>query len=60
MRLSTEEKIKKAVAEASQLPNPTIEYNFDDDLDMDLFEGVNAVFNPKMEKNSAKVIYKFS
>lgn len=51
-------KIKKAVQDAGAYPDPTIEYNFDENINIDLFEDINAVENKKMERNSAKVIYK--
>lgn len=56
--MNNEEIIKKAVEESKAFPNPTIEYNFDDEVDIKLFEGVKAVKNPMAGKNIAKVIYK--
>lgn len=51
-------KIKKAVQDARAYPDPTIEYSFEEDVNIDLFENINAVENKKMQKNSAKIIYK--
>ena len=52
--------IEKAVSDSAKFPNPTIEYHFTEEVDLKLFKGVNAVENKGMERNSAKVIYKFS
>ena len=59
MKITNEIKIRKAVEDSKEFPNPTIEYNFEEKVDMKLFKGVNAVENKSMEKNSAKIIYKF-
>lgn len=58
--MTAKEKIEKAVADASAFPNPTIEYNFDEEIDESWFAGIKAVKNPMAGKNMAKVIYKYS
>ena len=60
MQENTIKQIKQAVANARQFPNAKIEYNFNEEIDENLFEEIEAIYNPKMQKNSAKVIYKFS
>lgn len=59
MNTINEKKIKQAVEASQKYPNPTIEYNFKEEVDLKLFDGVNAVENKNMEMNSAKVVYKF-
>lgn len=61
--MTTLEKIKRAVEESRQFPNPKIEYNFKElpsGVDEDNFFGVIAFYNDKMAKETAKVIYKLS
>lgn len=58
--MTTREKIQRAINDTELYPpnSATIEYNFDEDIDTDLFQGVKAVENKRMERNSAKVIYR--
>lgn len=58
--MTTKEKIKQAVEESKAYPNPIIEYNFDEEVDIELFEGVTAIVNKQVARNSAKVIYKLT
>lgn len=60
MTTQNEGKIESAVEDAKQFPNPTIEYNFDEDIDKRYFGDIKAIENKNMERNSAKVIYKLS
>jgi hypothetical protein len=55
--------IKMAVAQTSELPNATIEYNFElpkhKDIKADSFFGVKALYNPKVGEGKYNIIYKY-
>lgn len=57
-------KIKEAVEQSKIYPDPTIEYNFDKlpkhkEVKKDSFFGVRAVYNDKVKKDTAKVVFKY-
>lgn len=61
--MSVLDKIKMAVQEASQFPNPTIDYNFElpehSQITKDSFFGVKARFNDKVNSQLGyQVTYK--
>ena len=53
-------KIKQAIEDSKKYPKASvqIEYNFEEEVDLKLFGDINVVENPRMTRNSAKVIYK--
>ena len=57
---ANKKKIKQAVEDAKTYPNPVIEYNFDEEVDSELFGDIRVVENKQMERNNAKIIYKLS
>ena len=53
-------KIKQAVEATKKYPKESvkIEYNFNEEVDLELFGDIKIIENKSMERNSAKVIYK--
>ena len=58
MNSTNEEAIALAVEQSNRFPNPTIEYNFEEEVDLKLFKGVKAIENKMAKKDSANVIYR--
>lgn len=58
--MTTQDKIAKAVSEAKNFPNATIEHSFEFYKDTDNFDGVKAVFNKEVKNtNGYQVVYRY-
>jgi hypothetical protein len=63
MQLSNQEKIRQCIQSAREYfdktkPSIVVEYNFDEPVEEEWFEGFDFRENEKCERNSAKYIYK--